>query len=290
VLAAAVKHVATHGWSEEALAKGAAAEGLSAAAHGKFAPVELVEFVAEDCRRELARRVDESADELAAMDGWRPRLKRAVELRLELSLPWHEHRGQALGLMVSSLENDTALPAAVPALAALADELARATVVQDLSEARWHARRAAAAVVYAVTEVRALADSSPGLADTFQFSDSLVDALADAADGPAALRDALAAGAHAAKSLGGAAFSLLPPKAVGALPYLLDLALSRAGSTSSLLWDSMLERFLQSLPPSPVPPPPSSSSRNNTKDAAATDNATTTTYEDSSPTAAAPST
>ena len=220
--------------------------GLSSASQGQFTrgPVELVEHVAEECRLELSNWIDEHAEELASLDGWRPRLKRAVAMRLELSLPWQEHRSQAIGLMTSSSSASGSEPAAVPALAALSSDLARATLEagEPMSEARWRARRAAAAAAYALAEVRALADAGPDLADTLQFADRLVDTLGDAADAPAALRDALQAGALAGKSLGGAALSFLPPKAIGALPQILDIAANRAGSTFSFILDAMLVR------------------------------------------------
>ena len=262
VLEAASQHVGTYGWSEEALAQGAKAVGLSAAAHGQFSrgPVELVEFVAEKCRTDLAQQIDAEADDLKALESWRPRLKRAIAMRLNLSVPWHEHRAQALGLMTASFAADAAPvqpPAAVPALASLAGDLARATLVEPISEHRWRARNVTAAAAYALAEVRALADT-PDLKETQAFADRLVDTLGDAADAPAALKDALTAGAHAAKSLSGAALSFLPPKAVGALPQMFDLLSHRAGDGVKSLLDTILDRILAQLPPSPVPDPPSS--------------------------------
>lgn len=74
----------------------------------------------------------------------------------------------------------------------------------------------------------------------------------------------------AAASLGTAALAFLPPKAVGALPQLLDVAALRATSTFSKYADLSLvstiaqrlikcrsqDRLLNALPPSPVPRPP----------------------------------
>ncbi|KAJ8599380.1 hypothetical protein CTAYLR_007019 [Chrysophaeum taylorii] len=253
VLEAASKHVATHGWTEEALAAGARDVGLSSAAHGQHAPSDLVEHVAGACLAELSTQIDARADELAAMTGWRPRLELAIELRLALSLPWHAHRAQAIGLMINGFD-----PPALRALAAVADELARATLVEgeDMSRARWRARRAAAAGAYALAEARALTDATPDLKDTLAFSKRVVATLGDAAEAPEALHDALRAGTTAAASLGAAALSFLPPQAVGALPHLLDIAASRATSTFSKLADSTLNRVLDALPHSPVPRPP----------------------------------
>lgn len=268
ILEAAAKHVGTHGWSEEALARGASDVGLSGASHGRFVrgPVELVEHVADQCVKDLASQVDASADELAALPGWRPRLERAIDMRLALSLPWHEHRAQALGLMLSSPGASGLEPAAFPALASVADELARATLVEgdDISRARWRARRAAAAGAYALAEARALTDSSFDLQDTVTFSKRVVGTLGDAAEAPEALRDVLRAGTLAFASLGGAALSFLPPKAVGALPQLLDIAASRATSTFATLADSTLDRILDALPSSPVPRPPAQTPKEDT--------------------------
>lgn len=262
ILEAASKHVGVHGWSNEALANGAKDVGLSTAAHGQFGrgPVDLVEYVAAACLRDLVTQIDERADELAQLKGWRPRLELAIEMRLKLSLPWHQHRAQALGLMLSpgsSAGLMSSEPAAIRALAAVADELARATLVdsEDLSQGRWRARRAAAAGAYALVEARAISDTSHDLQDTLAFSKRVVDMLGafrcaeesdvlwspgDAAEAPEALRDALRAGTLVATSLGGAALAFFPPKAVGALPQLLDVAASRATSTLSSLVESTL--------------------------------------------------
>jgi len=261
ILDASEKYVSSMGWSEEALAQGASDLGLSGASHGQFGrgAVELVEHVAQKCDEELHHAINARADELQALSSWRPRLKLAIAMRLEISLPWHEYRAQALGLIASSPGQDSFEPAAVSALARTAHELARATLVKDdiqISPAKWRARRVAVAVVYALTEVRALSDSSPNLSDSITFSDKLVDTLADAADAPAALQDAISAGTAAATSLGGAALSFLPPKAVGALPHLLDFAANRASSTFSGVASTVLDRFLNALPNSPIPQPP----------------------------------
>lgn len=255
-LDAASKYVSAHGWTEEALAKGAKELGLSTASHGQYSPVDLVEHVATKNLEELSAMIDERAEELASLTSWRHRLELAIEMRLGLSAQWHQHRAQALGLMMTTTSLEE--PPAIRALARVGDELARATLVEgeQMETTRWRARRAAAAGAYGIVEARALTDTSHDLKDTVAFSKKVVAALSDASEAPDALKDAIQAGTMAAKSLGGAALGFLPPQAVGALPQLLGIFGSRASSTLSFFFDSTLDRLLQALPPSPVPKPP----------------------------------
>lgn len=184
VLDAAEKYVGAHGWSNEALARGARDLGLSAAAHGQFSrgPVELVEHVATRCLIDLSNGIDDRADDLANLPGWRPRLELAIELRLKLSQPWHQHRAQALSIMLSSPSADGLIPpepAAMRALVAIGNELARATLVDgdEMSKVQWRARRAAATGAYALAEARALSDTSQDLEETIAFSKRVVHTL-----------------------------------------------------------------------------------------------------------------
>ena len=210
---------------------------LSAAAQGQVTngAVDLVAFVAQEQCDKLREEVDDAAQELAALDDWRDRLKLAISKRLELSKPFHAHRAQAMGLMVTPLaRDDGAVPPADPppafhVLHRLVDELARATVVshEELDVPEWRLRRAAAGVAYALCEVRALTDDSEDLGKSLKVAAEVVDRFGDASEGPAALKQGLKAGAHAAASLGTAALSFLPGPAVGALPQLLDVFASR---------------------------------------------------------------
>ena len=236
ILKASVPHVASLGWCDDALAAGARDLGLSAAAQGQVTngAVDLVAFVAQEQCDKLREEVDDAAEELAALDDWRDRLKLAISKRLELSKPFHAHRAQAMGLMVTPLaRDDGAVPPADPppafeVLHRLVDELARATVVhEELDVPEWRLRRAAAGVAYALCEVRALTDDSEDLGKSLKVAAEVVDRFGDASEGPAALKQGLKAGAHAAASLGTAALSFLPGPAVGALPQLLDVFASR---------------------------------------------------------------
>ena len=151
ILKASVPHVASLGWCDDALAAGARDLGLSAAAQGQVTngAVDLVAFVAQEQCDKLREEVDDAAQELAALDDWRDRLKLAIAKRLELSKPFHAHRAQAMGLMVTPLaRDDGAVPPADPppafeVLHRLVDELARATVVstEELDVPEWRLRR-----------------------------------------------------------------------------------------------------------------------------------------------------
>ena len=180
--------------------------------------------------------------------------------RLKLSLPYHEHRAQAMGLMATP-SSESAFPpdiAAIPALGRVADELARATLVagEPMDDRRWLWRRSAAAGSYAIAEIRALSDGSPDLGDTVAFSAAIVDRFGDALDTPDQMKDGLRAGAHAAASLGTAALSFLPGKAVGALPQLVMIMASRSAGGLAGLAEKGLSKLLKLLPPSPIPDPP----------------------------------
>ena len=180
--------------------------------------------------------------------------------RLKLSLPHHEHRAQAMGLMATP-SSESAFPpdiAAIPALGRVADELARATLVagEPMDDRRWLWRRSAAAGSYAIAEIRALSDGSPDLGDTVAFSAAIVDRFGDALDTPDQMKDGLRAGAHAAASLGTAALSFLPGKAVGALPQLVMIMASRSAGGLAGLAEKGLSKLLKLLPPSPIPDPP----------------------------------
>lgn len=203
--------------------------------------------------------------------------------RLRLSAPYGEHRAQAMGLMATPAGDEfPPAIAAVPALARLADELARATLVEGepIDERRWLLRRSAAASTYALVEIRALTDTSPDLADSAAFGAGLLDHFGDALETPEKLKEGLRGGARAAASLGGAALNVLPGAAVGALPQMLAILAARTAgglevttpaSATPLfsfflretgrpptqgLAEKALEKLLDQLPPSPVPDPP----------------------------------
>ena len=80
ILKASVPHVASLGWCDDALAAGARDLGLSAAAQGQVTngAVDLVAFVAQEQCDQLREEVDDAAQELAALDDWRDRLKLAI--------------------------------------------------------------------------------------------------------------------------------------------------------------------------------------------------------------------
>ena len=105
-------------------------------------------------------------------------------------------------------------------------------------------RRAAAGVAYALCEVRALTDDSEDLGKSLKVAAEVVDRFGDASEGPAALKQGLKAGAHAAASLGTAALSFLPGPAVGALPQLLDVFASRLSGGLEDVFELNLKKAL----------------------------------------------
>ena len=264
ILAASVPHVASLGWCDDALAAGARDLGLSAAAQGQVhnGAVDLVAFVAEEQHAALREAIDDAAGELADLEDWRDRLKLAIGKRLELSQPFHAHRAQAMGLMVTPVaRDDGSIPPAdpPPALEAwhqIVNELARATVVKDepLDTAAWRLRRAAAGIAYALGEVRALTDDSADLGKSLHVASQVVDRFDTG--GPDALKQGVQAGAHALASLGTAALSFLPGPAVGALPQLMTVFASRFTGGLEDVFEVGLKKALKALPEAPVPAPP----------------------------------
>ena len=114
----------------------------------------------------LQEEVDDAAQELAALDDWQRPAQSSPSQEIRIIVPFHAHRAQAMGFMVTPLSRDDgAVPPADPppafeVLHRLVDELARATVVstEELDVPEWRLRRAAAGVAYAACEVRALTD------------------------------------------------------------------------------------------------------------------------------------
>jgi len=200
------------------------------------------------------------------MPSWKERLSWAIDKRLQLSLPHRNHRSQALALMMTA-PSAPGPPAAAQALAALAQELARATLTADdpIDDKVWRFRRAAAAGAYALAEVRTLSDTSPGLEATQRFARDIVGGLGGAADAPGQLRVSLKAGLLTAASAASAALSFLPPRAVGAVPQLLPSLLGafaeRAEGAAAHLAEAAFTHLLDTMPagapmPSPPGPPP----------------------------------
>lgn len=102
ILESALKFVPVHGWSTEAIVKGAEESGYPGVAHGMFAegPIELVCHFYSKCNTELISQLKtETNDGQKVVDDPFEFLVRAVRMRLELTLVHKSNWSQALAIM-----------------------------------------------------------------------------------------------------------------------------------------------------------------------------------------------
>uniref|UniRef100_A0A034W9H4 Ubiquinone biosynthesis protein n=1 Tax=Bactrocera dorsalis TaxID=27457 RepID=A0A034W9H4_BACDO len=167
ILEAALPHVATLGWTRDAIAKGAEEAGFPSVVHGMFPDggYALVAYFYGKCNDEVVRRLQEETQngKLAVGDPL-DFLVRAVRTRLEMVLPYKAQWSQALALI--------ALPK--NAANSLAQVL---TLVDDICyyagdrsvDFGWYTRRIGLATIMKMTELFMLQDSSADHADTWEF-------------------------------------------------------------------------------------------------------------------------
>lgn len=237
VLSHAVPHVAAHGWTDDALAKGAVDAGLSPLALGSVSPAMLVAHCNEQALAELAAGLAGRAEELAALPSPPARVAAALEARLDTLAPyagrWHE------AMAIGALPENAAETSRQVAL--VADEICHAAGDRS-ADARWYARRAGVASLVVATELSLVGDTSEGAADTRGWLRHAV----GAAEG--SLDTVCAAGA-ALEALAGGAASVVrrgaPSAASAAEPPRMPLSeLASAGITA-----------LAGLAAAAVPPP-----------------------------------
>ncbi|OQR84315.1 ubiquinone biosynthesis protein COQ9 [Achlya hypogyna] len=172
ILTNAMKHVQTSGWTIEALGQGARDAGFPSIAHGMFprGPIELVDFFMDDWQAKmqaaLAAEPIDATSEYVATD----RLKRGVQIRLQLLAPYLHVWPQAMAL--GALPQNA--PTTMKKLAQAADDIwffagDRST---DLS---WYTKRALLTGIYAATELFMLTDASPNYEETWKFLDRRVE-------------------------------------------------------------------------------------------------------------------
>lgn len=105
ILDAAIPFVKTHGWSREAIARGAESLDYPSVAHGMFpkGSIELIHHFYANCNREVIEQLQKELDEKAATDDTHVNpvefSTRAVRLRLEKLLPFLDSWPQAMGTM-----------------------------------------------------------------------------------------------------------------------------------------------------------------------------------------------
>ncbi|OQS07130.1 ubiquinone biosynthesis protein COQ9 [Thraustotheca clavata] len=172
ILSNALRHVQSTGWSIESLGQGARDAGFPSIAHGMFprGPIELVEFFMDDWQRQVqvklaAEPLDENNDFVAT-----DRLKRGVQIRLQLLAPYLHVWPQAMAL--GALPQNA--PTTMRKLAQMADDIwffagDRST---DIS---WYTKRAVLTGIYTATELFMLTDTSENFEETWKFLDRRVE-------------------------------------------------------------------------------------------------------------------
>uniref|UniRef100_UPI00358F467A ubiquinone biosynthesis protein COQ9-B, mitochondrial-like n=1 Tax=Myxine glutinosa TaxID=7769 RepID=UPI00358F467A len=170
VLNQALEFVPEYGWSNEALAEGAQAEGLSAAAAGMFeqGAVELVLHFVRQCNTQLREqlteenaRLPQEQDEQSPVEEF---LRDALESRLRMHIPYMNRWSQAMGLLMTP----QALPDSVCLLSELVDEIWFQAGDRS-TDFNWYTRRGLLAAIYSATELVMVQDSSEDYEETWSF-------------------------------------------------------------------------------------------------------------------------
>lgn len=166
IMNAALGFVTTHGWSKQAIAKGAESVNYPSVANGLFprGGIELVQFFYRQCNENLVEHLKQETSGAEKVIDPVSFARKAIEVRLRMLTPYLKHWPQALGLMT--------LPPNVPT--SLANVL---TLVDDICyyagdrsvDFNWYTRRVGLASIYKATELYMLQDSSPDFEKTWKF-------------------------------------------------------------------------------------------------------------------------
>lgn len=172
ILNAALGFVHTHGWSRQAISKGAESVNLPSVANGLFprGGIELVQFHYRQSNEKLVEHLKENITATEKVIDPVTFAKKAIEFRLRMLIPYLKHWPQALGLM--------AIPPNVPT--SLANVL---TLVDDICyyagdrsvDFNWYTRRIGLASIYKATELHMLQDSSVDFEKTWKFLDRRIE-------------------------------------------------------------------------------------------------------------------
>jgi len=173
ILTKALGHVAAHGWTTEALARGAEDHGFSPALHGLFprGPVELVEHFVMESNMHLSTKMLMLEPEDAQSES--DFTKTALKWRLEMILPYRHGWEDALGL---TLQPNNMLNS-MRTISMMLDDVAYQAGDRSTDSA-WYAKRAGLVGVYGSTELFMLQDNSLDYENTWKFLDRRVDELA----------------------------------------------------------------------------------------------------------------
>lgn len=171
ILQAALLHVPTLGWTEEAIAAGAQELKYASAVTGLFprGAVELVEFFVQKANSDLSKKLRDSSDLLRDMRTV-DKIKTAVRLRLQMLIPFSSNWSQAMAL--GALPQN--LPYTLANIGQLVDEIWH--ICGDRStDMNWYTKRALLAGVYTSAELYMLVDQSESYKDTWSFLERRLD-------------------------------------------------------------------------------------------------------------------
>ncbi|KAM5263888.1 ubiquinone biosynthesis protein COQ9, mitochondrial [Ctenodactylus gundi] len=175
ILTAALEFVPTHGWTAEAIAKGAESLGLSSAAASMFGndASELILHFVTQCNTRLSHILEEE-QKLVQLGQAEKRktdqfLRDAVETRLRMLIPYIEHWPRALSILL--LPHN--IPPSLSLLTSMVDDMWHYAGDQS-TDFNWYTRRAVLAGIYNTTELVMMQDSSPDFEDTWRFLENRI--------------------------------------------------------------------------------------------------------------------
>lgn len=178
ILNASLAYVKTHGWSREAIAKGAEAIGYPGVAHGMFpnGAIELIQHFIASTNAALIEQLQQEMQtrSTAGASSSPPSPKefaiRAIRLRLEMIIPYKEHWPQALALMTLPQNVQVSLAH----MLTLVDDICFCAGDRSVN-IEWYTRRIGIASIYKMVELHMTQDNSVDHADTWQFLERRMD-------------------------------------------------------------------------------------------------------------------
>ncbi|XP_061404769.1 LOW QUALITY PROTEIN: ubiquinone biosynthesis protein COQ9, mitochondrial [Lethenteron reissneri] len=175
ILMRALEFVPELGWTNEALAEAATAEGLSPAVSGIFqkGAGDLVLHFVQDCNKRLSEQLTEE-NKLVQLGQAENKetdqfLRDAIEARLRMLIPYMDKWTQAMGILVMPQN----LPESVTLLTALVDEICYQGGDRS-TDFNWYTRRGVLAAVYNATELVMVQDKSHDFQDTWTFLENRI--------------------------------------------------------------------------------------------------------------------
>jgi len=164
-----MKHIASKGWSSEAISAGAQDLGYSVMSHGLF-PSGGYELVSFFMTRSTALMSHEMSvlplDQMTTNE----KIRKSLRLRLEMLSPFISTWPQALALGILPQN----LPTTLHNIAALSDDIWSICGCRS-TDMNWYSKRALLGGVYVSTELYMITDHSDNFANTWEFMDRRLD-------------------------------------------------------------------------------------------------------------------